>query len=549
MKRLLFAFLALFFVVNGVDARRRWTPAATADRTIYFGNCTTAGATPVGYAGTTDFANATTWYGADGGSQDFVCPGSGNQTIQLMGFYANSRSGTVNARVAVYGYADEATPPNASIYDPTLTLVGQTGTLSISTPSSPAWQDSSSFTGGTTIIGGKHYKAVVATPGVLLAYAYTTGVNTTATLAVDYTAGLPSTLSGGSLQSANLLTRVQIVGSGTAAPAAAYERYYVDPSYGGGGSNGSSAKPYTSLNAAIAARCNKTLTLPIQFICRTSSSTADTTRVDTGGLGQLVTSASNYIQVLADAGQEAGTSWDATKYHLEVAYASSTGTAMNIPTNYFRIENIQIGISGVQSGTSEIVYWSGLDLRMSGSIIRGAYSSTQITRCMSVSTSGSTCKLWNNIFYGIGANTGGATANIQNHGSTDIYSCTFVGYGSINVNNASDGNIRLVNCYAGGAISAAFQQDAVTTGSWTSSYIISSDSSATGTGSQTGKAVNLTQFNNVLPTTEDFGLPGAGSALYQSGTDTSGTAAPLNFTTAIGGSTRTSPWSVGAANN
>ncbi len=548
MRRLIFLFVMLATVASAaVFPFSLWNKAS---RQIYFGNCTSAGAVPVAWNGTDyDFFGGAglTFFGADGGTQDFVCPGSGIQAINSVGVYAKSRSGSINTRVAVYGYTDEGAPPNAAIYDSTLVLMGSGAVVSFSNTVSGQWQSSSTITTVTALTGGKHYKISPTTnDGSLFSYAYMSGSNSMKYVQTDYTGGFPTNISSGNTWSENLLTRVQITGNGTAV-AAAYERYYVDPSYGGGGSTGSSAKPYTSLNAAIAARCNKTFVLPIQIVCRTSSSTADTTRVDIGALGQFVTSSSNYLEIMADAGQEAGTSWDATKYHLEVPYASSTGTAMNIPANYVRIENLQIGISGPQTSTSEIVYWSGLDLRMSGSIIRGAYSSTQVTRCMSVSTNTSTVKLWNDIFYGIGANTGGATALLQSHGNVDVYSCTFVGLGWNGVNNASDGVMRMVNCYSGGSINLCLSDESA--GNFTMSYTISSDSTATGTGSQTGKAVNTTQFTNVTPTTENFSLPGAGSALYQSGTDTSGTAAPLNFTTAIGGGTRTSPWSVGAANN
>lgn len=323
------------------------------------------------------------------------------------------------------------------------------------------------------------------------------------------------------------------------------EVIYVDPSFGGT-ADGSAAAGYASVSACLAARVNKPLINPVEIRCKTSGGTADTTRVDIGALGQLVTSSSCYLEIKADTGHEAGTAWNSSKYRLEVAYASSTGTAINCPKSYVRLTGLQIGISGTQSGTAEVVYWSGLDLRMSYCMVRGLYSATQTTRCMSVSTAGSTCYLWNNIFYGIGAHNGGATANLQNHGVTYVSSCTFIGYGAINVNNAADGNITLVNCYAGGAITACFQQDPVTTGSWASSYIVSSDSSATGTGSQTGKAVDTTQFSVVSPAgSEDFSIPGSGSALYHTGTNTTGLAAPLNFVDDINRETRVA-WDVGA---
>lgn len=515
---------------------------AAAQPAAYFGNVDSSG-NHLAYPSAPSFD----WYGAYtfGNNRllnSFVCPGTGQRTLDLLGVFMDNRGGgsSGNVRMAIYTY---------EIYTQTLVKIcewssSQNVTAALGTG---AWYDSGTFTGSTALTGGVEYVVAFSTDGGLPRFGYTTsgGQNMAVNTGSDYTAGFPDPISLAGTAAYKLALRARVAAGGGGPPyAPTQETYYVDPSFGGT-SYGSSSNPYKSLNAAIAARCNKTFTMPIQIICRTSGSTVDTTRVDTGGLGQMVPSSTNYLLISADAGHEAGTSWDSSKYSLVVPYASSTGTAMNLPTSYVRIENLQIGISGTQSGTAEIVYWSGTDLRMSGSIIKGLNSSTQVTRCMSISTNTSTCKLWNNIFYGIGANTGGATTNLQNHGNTDVYSCTFVGYGSINVNNASDGVMRMTNTYCGGAITAAISDQS--SGNLTQSYNISSDSTASGTGSQTTKAVNTTQFTNVTTGSENFAIPGSGSALYHSGTDTSGGTAPLNFTTAIGGATRSSPWDVGAA--
>jgi hypothetical protein len=70
-------------------------------------------------------------------------------------------------------------------------------------------------------------------------------------------------------------------------------------------------------------------------------------------------------------------------------------------------------------------------------------------------------------------------------------------------------------------------------------------SDATGSAGLQNIAANTTNFTNVTAGSEDFHLP-AGSALIDVGTDTSGDAAPLNFTDDIDGVTRTGTWDIGA---
>jgi hypothetical protein len=58
-------------------------------------------------------------------------------------------------------------------------------------------------------------------------------------------------------------------------------------------------------------------------------------------------------------------------------------------------------------------------------------------------------------------------------------------------------------------------------------------------------AYDTTNFTNVTAGSEDLHIP-TGSALKDVGTDTSGDAAPMNFTTDIDGETRSGTWDVGA---
>jgi hypothetical protein len=314
------------------------------------------------------------------------------------------------------------------------------------------------------------------------------------------------------------------------------EVYYVDPSAAGSSEDGSTGNPYLSLNAALAGKCNKTFTDAIQLRCRTSGSTPDTTRAYDGGLTSMVTSASNYLEIVAETGHRAGLAWDATKYHLYPAYGTQAGTALGLSHDYIRVDGLQIGIS-TQTNTAEIVYWSNGDTgRLTNCLIRGTDSSAQLTRGLS-SIDG--VNLINCVFYAIGSNVGSSC--IKNHGDSKYYNCTFIQSSGIIAVDITDGTCVAKNCYAGGATFKCYNVEAA--GSLAMTTCASSDT--TGSGGLTNIAVNTTNFTNVTPGSEDWHIP-SGSALKDTGTDTSGDAAPFNFTTDIEGGTRGPSWDIGA---
>lgn len=311
------------------------------------------------------------------------------------------------------------------------------------------------------------------------------------------------------------------------------ETWYVDPSAAGSSENGTTANPYLSLNGALAGKCNKTFTTPIRIKCRTSGSTPDTVRCNDSGLVLFSASAANYLEIIADTGNSAGALWDATKYHLYPAYSVQAGTALALSRAYMRVEGLQIGIS-TQTGAAEICYMSNASTAyMKGCLVRGANSS-EFTRGLS-SIHG--VNLINCVFFELGSNLNGA--GIKNHGNSNFYSCTILHSTYTGIDN-TDGTSVAKNCYVGGG---AYQDYSVGGGSLTLTTCASSDT--TGSSGLTSKAVNTTNFVNVTAGSTNLNLPG-GSALLGVGTDTSGDAAPFNFTTDINGTTRTVPWSVGA---
>jgi hypothetical protein len=134
---------------------------------------------------------------------------------------------------------------------------------------------------------------------------------------------------------------------------------------------------------------------------------------------------------------------------------------------------------------------------------------------------------------------GNACVYLNTCSSANIYSSTLIG-GYVCIYRGA-GTVTAKNVYAGSGGSACFS------GTISQTTCASSDTTATGTALDS-IAVNTTQFVNVTGGSEDFHLAGAGSALYNVGTDTSGDSSPLNFTVDFEGTSRPQAvsWDIGA---
>jgi hypothetical protein len=119
----------------------------------------------------------------------------------------------------------------------------------------------------------------------------------------------------------------------------------------------------------------------------------------------------------------------------------------------------------------------------------------------------------------------------------NIYNCTIINTAAYPALWRQSETWTAKNCYAASNGGAAYS------GTITKTTCASSD--ATGSAGLQNIVLNTTNFTNVTAGSEDFHLP-AGSALIDVGTDTSGDAAPLNFTDDIDGVTRTGTWDIGA---
>lgn len=505
-------------------------------RSIYFGNCETSGAVPVGWANTFDFFGAKTSYGFSG-AQDFTCPGTGPQRINLMGLYGKTRGAPhASVRMAIYTYTEQSAD-GGTIYDSALALVCQWSSSTLVNNATAQWWDNGSLTGTTTLTGGVHYRIAETMSSALLSYAYTTGVNLSKSISTDYSGGFPDPIGAGSNNGEDLLMRVSVTGNGGTAAAPTQETFYVNTDYSGGGSTGSLAKPYINLQTCIAARCNKTFTLPIVIYC--SGAARDTIRVNTGGLGQFVASAGKELRIY---GNFAGTTKDSSKYGIETAFASGAGAGMcmALSNGYIWIEGVQVGQSTLsgQNAAAEIVYWSsGNTGYMKNFLVYGCNDSNAANTTRGFSSING-INLINGIICDLGAGVG---TGIKNHQNSNFYSLTVKGPTASGgcALDISDGTCVGKNLYLSGPVSIIYG-----TGTLAQTTVATSDALANGTALD-NIAWSTANFTNVTAGSVDVALP-TGSALKNVGTDTSGDASPFNFTTDITGATRSGTWDIGA---
>lgn len=241
---------------------------------------------------------------------------------------------------------------------------------------------------------------------------------------------------------------------------------------------------------------------------------ADTTAVIIDG---STTDATRYLRVYTPTAERHAGAWNTGKYYLEV----STGVGITVTDANVYLEGLQILTNGTRAATV-----GGADndnQRISDCIFRGG---TQPT----VYLDGSADKyIWNCIIYG------GTEQGLRVFVAVKIYSCTIIG-GTYGLDSTFASPI-VKNCYASGA-TAAYEGG-------TPALTTCASSDATGSAGLQNIAYDTNNFTNVTAGSENLHIP-SGSALKDVGTDTSGDAAPMNFTTDIDGDTRTGTWDIGA---
>ena len=268
----------------------------------------------------------------------------------------------------------------------------------------------------------------------------------------------------------------------------------------------------------------------------------DTAQVVVSG---WTTDSSHYISLVADATARHAGVWDGDKYNLVFA----NDDVFYVGEDYVRLDGLQISSSGMNGNGDDIIYVIGQstganDIRLSNLIVKGAGDTTYNQNGILLNDADLVSYVWNCIVYNIGAPVSGASYCIRGVGATHcFYSCVTIG-GNYGIACSSSAVVTAKNCYSGGSLTEDISYG---TGTFAKTNCASEDASAddaggteTQTNCITGVALDTDTFVNITAGTENFHLAADGlSPLEDTGVDTSGDAAPLNFTTDIDGDTIT----------
>jgi hypothetical protein len=278
-------------------------------------------------------------------------------------------------------------------------------------------------------------------------------------------------------------------------------------------------------------------------------SSADTAAVDITG---LTLDATRYLSIYTDAANRATGPWSTSKYQLLPANAN----AMYIREDFVRVDGLQIGLSAVDSHVDCCIYIAavnaGATIWLSNLLLKQAANDTYRCPCLAIEDADVTVHAWNIVAYGMGAvnNLLNSCVYIPLATTVNLYSSTIIG-GKYGIYKAGVGTANVKNTYCGGTITEDFYRAA---GVLAKTNCASEDQSADDTSGAdetatncvaAAVALNTDTFVNVTAGSEDFHLAADGlSPLEDAGVDTSGTAAPLNFTTDMDGDTITT-WPIG----
>lgn len=283
---------------------------------------------------------------------------------------------------------------------------------------------------------------------------------------------------------------------------------------------------YSTLAAAEAALPG-TFTTPYVITVAASTGVADTTEVTFSG---YTPDATNPLIVRPASGQEHNGEWDDSKYTLE-----SVTDGVNVQAQYTTIRGLQIIAGSSNVGVDILNFRSHITI--DANIIKDARYGIYV-QSNSADHSGHT--FTNNIIYdcdrsgiefpsGIEWTTSNVVANntVYNNNISDVAS-----YGGIRCSSSSQ--VILINNLATDNGNVDFK-DCVT-----QSYNISSDVTATGTGSLTGKSLADIDFISTTIGSEDLHIAGTSDAVGVGGDTTA------YITWDIDGNTRSSSSDIGA---
>jgi hypothetical protein len=253
----------------------------------------------------------------------------------------------------------------------------------------------------------------------------------------------------------------------------------------------------------------------------------------------ILTSATCYLSIYTTAAARFdphGAAWDTGAYILAPDAIAISTAALNLAgVEYVRLDGLQITTTNPGGSTRYILATSGTrtdnanETWISNCILKGHGHASYTGNLVRFNTTALDVRVWNCIGFNHTAIASNSCIyiNTASSGTAQFGNCTFIG-GAYGYWRAS-GTVTAKNCYGGGSLSGDYY------GTMTKTTCASSDT--TGDTGLQSIPVSAATFVNVTPGSEDFHLA-AGSALIGVGTDTSGDAAPMNFTTDIDGDSR-----------
>jgi hypothetical protein len=272
---------------------------------------------------------------------------------------------------------------------------------------------------------------------------------------------------------------------------------------------------------------------------------ADTTACVVSG---FTTDATHYVNIYTPvAGRPLGT-WDDTKYRLAVANPGGNGV-LDIRQEFTRLVGIQVRKTASNAsdqmvltvgsiGNTSAVYLSECIVRnVPGDAFRGAG--------IWVVDADVTVYVLNCIIYGFpDVVSNYASAVMVETGAAYVYSTTAIG-GFLGLFVGTGATCNAKNSYFAETSTDGSAASITNGGTFNQTTCAVSDGSTLVDAGLRNIAHNTTTFTNVTPGSENYHLP-SGSPLIDVGTNTSGEADPLNFTTDIDLQTRTGTWDIGA---
>lgn len=295
---------------------------------------------------------------------------------------------------------------------------------------------------------------------------------------------------------------------------------------------------YNTLSNAEAGEQGDLVSSTTTLIINCSGSTIDSTKVLIDG------STTSDLYSITVVGDRTLTTYDTSAYRLEIT-GTPFGDFIIISDPFVHLDKLQVLYNTNRSSTYSAIAFTATPGwgYVSNSIVFGSnIGAGKIAGLEGVSsTSDGDRYFWNNIVI-----TDGVCLLVSTQNSPDIfaYSNTFYSSGSDALDRQfnAEGTVTLKNNYAASLVGSAYPAG----DTWNTKTTCASDDSTGSTGLQNIAYSTSTgaYFENVTAGSEDLSIK-TDSALKDVGEDTSGESAPLDFTTDIVGTTRSS-WDIGA---